>query len=176
VTIQIQQVSSSERDALPVLDRSFRVDSRLRLTLSDGSLRYEAVTVAPCDKRYPEPAPGDCTTFVASASGRIVGRIDLSRHWTGFASIDDLVVAPAARRGAVGSMLVRHAQRWSIASGLAGLRAETQDVNVAACALYARCDFRLAGFDTDLYRAAPNGAGEVALFWYWHRPAEGSAA
>jgi GNAT superfamily N-acetyltransferase len=176
VTVQIQQVSGSERDALPLLDRSFRVESRLRLTLSGNKLRYEVATITPYDKQYPEPAPGAWTTFVASASGQIVGRIDVSRHWTGFGSIEDLVVAPSERRRAVGRMLVGRAQQWAVACSLAGLRAETQDVNVAACALYARCKFRLSGFDIDLYRAADDGGGEIALFWYWHRSAETSAA
>jgi ribosomal protein S18 acetylase RimI-like enzyme len=176
VTIQIQQVSGSERDSLPVLDRSFRVDSKLRLTLNDGPLRYDVTAIAPYDKQYPLPAPGAWTTFVASASRQIVGRIDVSRHWTGFGSIEDLVVAPSNRRQAVGSMLVGRAQQWAVASRLAGLRAETQDINEAACALYARCDFRLAGFDVDLYASAADSAGEVALFWYWHRSAQSSAA
>lgn len=175
MTIEIQEVSGAERDALPVLERRFRVERRLRLTMRDGALAYEATPVEPYDKRYPEPSLGGCTTFAATIEGRVTGRIDLRRHWTGFASIEDLVVAPAERGNGVGYALVRRAQQWAVAAGFAGLRTETQDVNVTACSLYARCDFRLSGFDADLYGATANSAGETALFWYW-RPSYGNAA
>jgi ribosomal protein S18 acetylase RimI-like enzyme len=176
VTIRILQVAGRQRNSLPALDRGFRVERRLKLCMSDGVLSHEAVAVSPFDKRYPEPSLRLCTTFISRAGDDLVGRIDVGRHWTGFASIDDLVVAPAHRGRGVGSALVRRAQQWAVASGLAGLRAETQDVNVAACSLYARLGFCLSGFDIDLYRAAGHGAGEIALFWYWHRPAAESTA
>ena len=170
MTIQIWEVSGPERDALPALERRFRVERRLRLTMRDGALAYEAAAVEPYKKLYPEPSLSGCTTFVAKTGQQVVGRIDLSRHWTGFASIDDLVVAPADRGKGVGYALVRRAQQWVVAAGLAGLRTETQDVNVTACSLYARCDFRLSGFDVDLYGASADSAGEIALFWYWRPP------
>jgi GNAT superfamily N-acetyltransferase len=170
MTIDIREVSGPERDALPALDRRFRVERRLRLTLRDGALAYEAAPVEPYNKLYPEPSLTGCTTFVAKAGQQVAGRIDLSRHWTGFASIEDLVVAPADRGKGVGFALVRRAQQWVVAAGLAGLRTETQDVNVTACSLYARCDFRLSGFDADLYGATADSAGEIALFWYWRPP------
>lgn len=170
MTIQIREVSGPEREALPALERRFRVERRLRLTMRDGALDYEAAAVEPYDKHYPEPSLGGCTTFVATIGRRVVGRIDLSRHWTGFASIEDLVVAPADRGKGVGFALVRGAQQWAVAAGIAGLRTETQDVNVAACSLYARCLFRLSGFDADLYGATADSAGEIALFWYWRPP------
>lgn len=172
MNMQIQEFSGAERDALPAFDRSFRVERRLRLQLKDGILAPESVLVETSyEKRYPEPLLSGCTTFVAIRARQAMGRIDLSRHWTGFASIEDLAVTTSDRRTGVGYGLVRRAQQWSVTSGLAGLRVETQDVNVAACALYARCDFRLAGVDFDLYAATPGCAGEVALFWYWHGPA-----
>jgi GNAT superfamily N-acetyltransferase len=170
MTIEIREVSGAERDGLPALERRFRVERRLRLTMRDVALAYEATPVEPFDKRYPEPSLGGCTTFAATIEGQVAGRIDLSRHWTGFASIEDLVVAPADRGKGVGYALVRRAQQWAVAAGLVGLRTETQDVSVTACSLYARCDFRLSGFDADLYGATADSAGEIALFWYWRPP------
>ena len=43
---------------------------------------------------------------------------------------------------------------------------ETQNINVAACRLYASCGFVLAGFDGCLYRGVMPGTRENALFWY----------
>lgn len=175
MTIEVREVSGPERDALPALERRFRVERRLRLTMSDGALAYEAAAITPYDKHYPEPSLSGCTTFVAKSGGQVVGRIDLIRHWTGFASTEDLVVAPAHRGKGVGFALLRRAQQRAVGAGVAGLRAETQDVNVTACSLYARCDFRLAGLDVELYGASTDSAGEIALFWYWRPSLRNSA-
>ena len=50
--------------------------------------------------------------------------------------------------------------------GFPGLMLETQDNNVAACRLYARCGFELRGFDTHLYKALDPSSDEIALYWY----------
>jgi RimJ/RimL family protein N-acetyltransferase len=43
---------------------------------------------------------------------------------------------------------------------------ETQDNNVPACRLYARCGFQLRGFDTHLYKGDDPSTDEIALYWY----------
>ena len=73
--------------------------------------------------------------------------------------------APPVAAGA-GRELIAAAVQWARERGAAGVRAETQSNNVAACRFYARCGFVLAGFDRSLYVAIPGHGQETALFWY----------
>ena len=87
-------------------------------------------------------------------------------NWNRFAIIWDLAVEPSFRRQGVGRRLIEHALRWARDRGLPGVMLETQNINVAACRLYARCGFELGGFDGYLYRGVAPGTREIALFWY----------
>lgn len=180
--IRIVQVAPHQVPAWTSEDRSFVVDSELVLQLTEGRLGYAVVPVPLYVKTYADgphgAGPGDSASdgalageavhsFVAYLDGQPAGGMDLSRHWSGHASIDDVLVAQAFRRKGVARALVVHAIAWSHARQLAGVVLETQNNNVAACRLYAACGFELRGFDADLYRGLAPGTREVALFWYW---------
>lgn len=171
--IHIARVTERSSVELTQFDRSFIVDSELRVHLEAGKLNYEIVPVEPYEKTYPSLERSSefaesMVTFSAHASHHPVGRIDLSRNWNGFAYVHDLVVAKTSRRSGVGSALLNQAIEWSRTERLGGVMVETQSNNVPACRLYARCGFTLGGFDSALYRAAGLAKREVALFWYWH--------
>ena len=169
--MRIEQVLPSGHATLPAMDRSFLGQSELALHLQDGVLGYESVAIAtPYRKAYPEPVrqvgTSVGTTFVASDDSNVLGRVDLSRHWTGLAAVDDLAVDTKARRKGVASALLGRAKTWAKQNGLHGVTAETQHNNVAACLLYARAGSGLAGFDSRLYSTSAHLANEIALFWY----------
>ena len=173
--VRIIKAGADQAIALDRTESRFLVESELILNLSGGRLGYEVVAVAPYEKVYPpSEAVGDSTTpgvsFLAHRGSRIVGRIELSRHWNEFACVNHLAVEPAFRRSGIGFALVQQAIEWSQAEALAGVMLETQNNNVAACKLYERCGFRLSGFDQDLYRGRDFDTREVALFWYWQPP------
>ena len=96
----------------------------------------------------------------------MIGQIRLRRFWNGYAYIEDIFVEPDYRGEGIGRTLIEHAFAWAKEKGFPGLMLETQDNNVAACRLYARCGFELRGFDTHLYKAQDPSSDEMALYWY----------
>jgi ribosomal protein S18 acetylase RimI-like enzyme len=82
------------------------------------------------------------------------------------ALIWDIAVDPPFRHRSVGRRLIAQAVARARGRGLTGVMLETQNINVAACRLYASCGFVLGGFDACLYRGGMPGAREIALFWY----------
>ena len=74
----------------------------------------------------------------------------------------DLRVAPAMRGRGVGSALVRAAADVAARYGARTLRVETQQINVAACRLYAHHGFRLERLTPGAYADLP---GETQLLW-----------
>lgn len=116
--IRVVQASGEQHHALSPLDGRFVGDSRLELRLNDGRLSGTVVPAPPREKAYPATqVEGDgaasAVTFIAFADDRHVGRIDLSKHWNGFAFIHSLVVDQALRRSGVAMALMRHAMAWS---------------------------------------------------------------
>lgn len=176
--LQIAECPPGNAPAWTEHDRSFVVEGELVLRLADGRIGYDVARVAPYLKTYAEGPQGAQEldgavggySFVAWLGGQPAGEVGVSRHWNGYASIDDLVVGQAFRRRGVARALVAHAIAWSRAQQLAGVVLETQNNNVAACRLYAACGFRLEGFDGGLYRGLEPGTREVALFWYLREP------
>ena len=179
--IRVVEASQDQVRSLSRLDGAFLVDSQLALRLDHGRLSYTVVPIVAYTKTYPQDEIGSgaaapAVTFIAFADDRHVGRIDLSKHWNGFAFIDYIVVDRMLRRSGVARALLQQAIQWAQAQALAGLMAETQHINVAACKLYECCGFQLSGFDADLYRAQEQFANEVALFLYWHAKAHRAPA
>ena len=74
----------------------------------------------------------------------------------------DLRIAPEHRRQGVGRALLRAADEWARARGCTCLEVETQQINVAACARYARHGFRLRAVDPRAYADHPD---EIQLIW-----------
>ncbi|MGO1068688.1 GNAT family N-acetyltransferase [Lysobacter sp. CA199] len=173
----IEPLHAEHLAAAAGFDSGFVVDSRLRLRLGeDGAIGYEAIPVAPYQKRYDQGTDAeelreylgdeDCAAFVAIDSGAVIGRLLLSKSWNGYALIDDIAVDVGARRGGAGSALIDRALAWARERGLPGVMLETQDNNVAACRFYERKGFVLGGFDRFHYANDPAVAHETALFWY----------
>ena len=168
--IRVAQKPNDQAVEWTALDRSFVVESELKLHLVDGNLSYEVVAVPPYEKTYTNRQEVDVGTasFVAYVQNRPAGEMRMSQSWNGYAYIEDLVVGQAFRRMGVGTALVNQAIGWSESKHLPGVMLETQNNNVAACKLYEHCGFRLTGFDSALYQGLIKSSREVALFWYWH--------
>lgn len=79
-----------------------------------------------------------------------------------YALLWDLRIAPGYRRRGVGRALLVEAEAAARAAGCGGLEVETQDVNVAACRLYATSGYTVRRAQADAYHDAP---GETKLSW-----------
>ncbi|RNI20282.1 GNAT family N-acetyltransferase [Flexivirga caeni] len=88
----------------------------------------------------------DATVLVAVEDARVAGFVSVGedRHWSGEtdAYIGELVVHPDREGRGVGSALVRAAERWAAARGLARVRLSTGAANVAALRLYDDLGYR----------------------------------
>lgn len=80
----------------------------------------------------------------------------------GLALLWDLRVAPEARGRGVGRALLRAAEVSARDAGARGMVIETQTINVAACALYARAGYRITKVASNAY---PDIPGEVQVMW-----------
>jgi ribosomal protein S18 acetylase RimI-like enzyme len=177
--------SSSLADyaSIPIL---FEVDTAVEtaaLRIGGADLTYRAVT-PPRVKDY-DRIPGndpltwadrfgiDTWTFLAAydeLANRIGGAavicdpagIAQAGGRPSYALLWDLRVAPTARRRGVGTALLRAAEEAARAAGCRGLDVETQDINVAACRLYAAHGFTLTNVAPAAYPEAPD---ETKLTW-----------
>lgn len=104
--------------------------------------------------------------FVARADNCLVGYLAVSQSWNEYAVIDDIAVDVPYRGSGVSRLLMDAAVDWARNVPSAGVRLETQSVNLAACRFYRRYGFQLGGYDRYLYRGLHPGSREVALFWY----------
>lgn len=113
---------------------------------------------------YRDAAEG--TVLVAWLDEDPVGHIVISRHWNGFAHIDELAVDSAMRRNGVARKLLDVARFWACKQDLPGIVLETQNNNLAACRLYEAYGFVVGGVDHLRYRAIDPSTRESAIFWY----------
>ncbi len=172
--IVIQPLTAANQADLNRCDNSFTVEAELRLTAEDGRIGYTVEPVTPYIKRYGSEGydaqmyieKPDHAAWLAYADGRIAGQILVHEHWNRCAIIWDIAVDPPFRRRGIGRRLIAQAGAWARDRGLPGVMLETQNINAAACRLYASCGFILGGFDACLYRGVMPGTREIALFWY----------
>ena len=108
----------------------------------------------------------DGTVLVAWLDEDPVGHIVISKHWNGFAHIDELAVDTAMRGCGVAGKLLDVARFWARKHDLPGIMLETQNNNLAACRLYERYGFVVGGVDHLRYRAIDPSTRESAIFWY----------
>jgi streptothricin acetyltransferase len=172
--IAIQPLTAANRADFNRCDNAFTVEAELHLTAADGRISYTVAPVTPYVKRYdPEDVDAqayigrpDHAAWVAYMDGRIAGQILVHENWNRCALIADIAVDPPFRRRGIGRRLMAQAVAWARGRGLPGVMLETQNINAAACRLYASCGFTLGGFDACLYRGVMPGTREIALFWY----------
>lgn len=171
----VKKLERSDLGDVNVIDSTFTVDSKLILATENGQLRFSVEPITSYSKNYPAVAveyheylhSDEKAVFLAYLDHQPVGRICLARNWNNFAYIADLAIDAKHRRRGIGRDLIEQAKRWATEMSLSGVMAETQDCNVAACRLYERCGFILAGFDRMLYRGINPATEEIALFWYF---------
>ena len=168
--IRIAQVTRDEAPDWSTSDRRFVVDHEMEIVLVDDQFSYKVHCVTPYEKTYSEEQDvlEETVSFVAYIEERPAGEVCLSCNWNRYAYIEDLVVSQNFRRQGVATALVTHAIAWAQSNNLPGVMLETQNNNLAACKLYESCGFRLAGFDSNLYKGLNPATREAALFWYWH--------
>jgi streptothricin acetyltransferase len=174
VKINIEQIDANNIQDANKCHEPFMVETALTLSSDSGGIRYQVISIAPYEKRYP-PNEVDYTTYIdnpdqtvffAYFGERLVGELVLRRWWNNFAYIEDIAVKAPFKRHGVGRALITKAVGWARDRGLPGLMLETQNNNVAACRFYERCGFELGGFDRYLYRALHPDTHEIALYWY----------
>jgi len=87
---------------------------------------------------------------------KLEGRVDIAALW-------DLRVSSEFRGKGIGSALVQSAVGWARRRQCRLLKAETQNINVPACHLYAKHGFTLCVVNRFAYMELPD---EVELVWY----------
>lgn len=124
--------------------------------------------VVPYLKNYGEDGGIDdgAALFIARLDDRLAGHLAVSRNWNGYALIEMIGVDRSMRGQGIGSALIEQAIAWTKVEKLPGLMLETQNNNLAACALYEKHGFRLGGIDRCLYQGLDPQSSEIALFWY----------
>ena len=172
--ITIREMDGSTIQSVKKGGSSFEVTAKLVLHANDGNISSTVVEVAPYTKQYGTEEfdvgsyldDPDKVIFLAFAGNEPIGQVRLRKYWNAYAYIDDIAVEPDYRGEGIGRALLSRAIEWAESRGFPGVMLETQDNNVAACRLYARCGFELRGFDTHLYKGSDPGTDETALYWY----------
>jgi GNAT superfamily N-acetyltransferase len=117
--------------------------------------------------------------LVARLRGRRVGgaaialdaaRVSMPGEGHGAAVVWDIRVRPEMRAHGIGSALLSAAERWAAAKGCSQIGVETQNINVAACRLYARHGYQLAEVHQFAYAEYPD---EIQLLWSKRLPDAG---
>lgn len=174
MTITIHPLQPDNLADLERRGSSFIVTARLVLHAAGGRIGYTTLDVPPFEKIYPPEdfnpagyiANPERAIFIAYLDGQPAGQVRLGRWWNRFAYVEDIQVRPGCRRQGVGRLLIGQAISWARGGGFPGLMLETQDINLAACRLYASCGLVLGGFDAYLYKGLDPTTDEIALYWY----------
>ena len=106
-------------------------------------------------RRDGELVGGAVVAFDTAGVAMLEGRNDLTVLW-------DIRVAPEFRRRGVGALLFDATQALGTKQGCRQLKAETQNINLAACRFYQRQGCALGGINRLAYPAFPD---EVQLLW-----------
>ena len=171
------------------IDPSFEVTSALRVVPRDsglGGLEFLEEAVAPSYRKGadgpgdspsswpPRAEPGEFAAFLAEEDAVPVGGAAVIVNPSGaflferrdtLAGLWDIRVAPQHRGRGIGTQLLLHAAEWARSRGCTQLRAECQNVNVAACRFYA-AHCTLGGVERFGYAACADVAYETMLLWY----------
>src|SRR4051794_11484116 len=96
---------------IPRIDRDFAIDRVLELHFTAGTFAFSVKSLPVAySKTYPpvteDSASGDLSALVARLEDGVAGIVQLSRHWSGFAQVEDLAVSRVARRKGVAKALL----------------------------------------------------------------------
>ncbi|MFJ8530258.1 GNAT family N-acetyltransferase [Bacillus sp. NPDC094106] len=182
--IFIRKLEIEDLNAIPEIDDSFTVDSKLVLSLAAMNQRIEYIVkeIQSYEKNYSEgiyneDQEGDLDyneyinnpnkiIFLAFMNQRMIGMIILKRNWNSFAYVEDIKVDKQFRQLGVGRKLIEQAKHWAQACEMPGIMLETQSNNVRACKFYESCGFVIGGFDFLVYKGMNEQSDEVAIYWY----------
>ena len=173
MTITLRQMDATSIQQVDRFERNSRVTSHLVLHVQNNVITYSIVPVEPYEKVLSIDTE-DYTSFIdnpkkviffADVNGKPAGQIKMVPWWNKFAYIEELAVDTEFRGQGVGQALMKRASAWAKAQGFPGIMLETQDNNVPACKLYAKCGFVLGGFDRYTFHNFLQ-VGEIALYWY----------
>jgi len=173
-TLSIRVADECFEDYILNCEFTFTVTGYAQVLLDQPVAQWPVEPVEPYLKNYGIDSEEFCnyreggagTVLVAWSGGDPLGHVVVSKHWNGFAHIDELAVDTVARRNGVALKLLDAAQVWSRMHGLPGIVLETQNNNLAACRLYERYGFVVGGLDHLRYRALDPATRESAIFWY----------
>jgi GNAT superfamily N-acetyltransferase len=186
MTIDVAEEPMTALTEYALVPIAFRVDQVLDVTTrAEGSF---ALSARKCEASYvkdydavdgegplywsPRFDLSNWTLFTARVAGRRVGgatvafdtpeltmlegRRDLSVLW-------DIRVAPNTRGKGIGSALLQRVEAWARAHSCRQLKVETQNINLPACAFYARHGYQLRAVHRAAYPELPD---EIQLLWY----------
>ena len=112
------------------------------------------------------------TLFTARVAGRRVGGATIAFDTPGVTMLEgrrdlavlwDVRVSPEARGMGIGTALFERVEAWAKGKGCRLLKVETQNINVRACAFYARHGCELRAVHHGAYPELPD---EIQLLWY----------
>jgi GNAT superfamily N-acetyltransferase len=191
MNVRVVQIGPDELSRYSRVSIAFQVDSVMRVEVIDsglgGILMSECETAKPYVKDYdayddggPERWPAEFDVknwgfFLALDESRVVGAaavafdspaVNMLRGRRDLAVLWDIRVSPESRGQGVGTALFEHVVEWSRERGCVQLRAETQNVNVAACRFYAARGCQLGHVDLHGYFGDPSVGHEVKLIWH----------
>ena len=169
--VTVRRAGAADLPRLALCDFSFEVAAELVEP-------FEAMQTAPVEPPYRKDYGFDADEladyldlsdgglFVALANRAPIAYMAVSQGWNNYAVIEDIAVDAPHRGNGIARLMLDTAAAWARETSLAGLRLETQSVNVAACRVYKRYGFLLGGHDRYLYRGLHPDSREIALFWY----------
>lgn len=172
--MQIRKGLNSDLARLEYCDFSFTVSQVARGPFINNDLKIETL---PCayNKTYEldiQTLENHCINpdaiflIAETEAGQVAGFITASLSWNRFISVDYIAIESSHRRASAANKLMAAAHIWARSMNAAGLKLETQNVNVPACLFYRNYGFTLGGYDRYLYNALAE-KDEIALFWYY---------
>lgn len=172
--MQIRKGLNSDLARLEYCDFSFTVSQIATGPFVNNDLKIETLPSA-YNKTYEldiQTLENHCVNpdaiflIAETDAGQVAGFITASLLWNKFISVDYIAIERSQRRTGAANKLMAAAHIWARSMSAAGLKLETQNVNVPACLFYRNYGFTLGGYDRYLYSALPE-KDEIALFWYY---------
>ena len=118
------------------------------------------------DENYDFDEMSKNTTFLgAYDEDTCIGLAILQKGFFRYIYLYDLKVDQAYRGKGVGAQLIEQAKVVAKEAGYRGIYTIGQDNNLAACLFYIKNNFRIGGFDTEVYKGT-NQEGKADIIFY----------